>query len=171
MAKGFAGWLFGLLSDDPKPKKQSAPDLREYYKDPNTIEFRCPGVYYHMAAVMALAKQMKVWDAPVSEIISSGKAGTKVFRYFFKKTPARLVKEENSPIDPNAVCVEVDGEKVGYAPADLAPELRRLIDLGRVQKISVFIGGGPYKVVSLNGDVYVDDDNHVQVKVTVFLEE
>lgn len=167
MAKGFAGWLFGLLSDDPKPKKQSAPDLREYYKDPNTIEFRCPGVYYHMDEIMKLARTSKLWSIPPQKIVELGRTDVRIYKYRFSDPPAKLVPEPSNAHDPNAVYVDVGGVKVGYAPAGLAPELRRLISAGRIDSVSTFVGGGPYRIITSDGDEFTDEGTSIFVRVTV----
>lgn len=165
------GWL-AYRKFKPASTSRSAPDATTtsaYTRADGVIEFRCPGVHYHHDEIMSLARTSKKWKQTADEIIASGQADQKIFRYWFMRDRPRLVPEPTNPHDPNAVYVEVAGVRVGYVPADLAPDILGYIKNGRVSNVDVFIGGGPFKVVSASGEVYEDAGSSLFVSVRVSL--
>lgn len=71
------------------------------------------------------------------------------------ETTAHLVPEPENEYDPNAIRVEIEGQKVGYVPRDLAaayaPALAPITDRGRVPACEALVAGreGPDPVLGV----------------------
>ncbi len=61
------------------------------------------------------------------------------------ETDAALISEPDNPHDPNAIRVEIEGEKVGYLPRDLAPAYGSLVrepaERGRTAVCEAMVSG------------------------------
>ena len=61
------------------------------------------------------------------------------------ETDAALIPEPDNPYDPNAIRVEIEGEKVGYLPRDLAPAYGSLVrepaERGRTAVCEAMVSG------------------------------
>lgn len=54
-----------------------------------------------------------------------------------KYVTARLSKEDDNPVDPNAVRVDINGLQVGYLPKELAPTFRQRLSEGGYSNVQM----------------------------------
>lgn len=76
-----------------------------------------------------------------------------VYKYQYINKPVKLVPEPSNKEDRNAVMVQIAGEKVGYISRYDNRHVKDILSHRTIIFISAFICGGPYKVISENGDI------------------
>lgn len=128
--------------------------------------FHVVGTDYCLDAIQKLACCSPDWKKSAKIIIAEGKAMQRIFRYNYIHKPVKLIPEPKNPHDKNAVIVQIAGEKVGYIPADQAKHVQKILRNQDIKFISAFISGGPYKVISENGDVE-NLENSITVKIKI----
>lgn len=125
------------------------------------------GIQYYMDSINNLACLNSDWNHNASTIIAHGKAGKRIFRYSYINEPVRLIPEPENPHDKNAVCVMIAGEKVGYFSRDDNVHVLDILKNHDVEYISAFIGGGEYKIVSLNNSTVKNETSlHINVRIS-----
>ena len=128
------------------------------------IRFNVAGVYYYKDGVRAAAKKRKDFALSEEEFRVNHSNGKKVFQYYFSRgSSVALIPEPNNPHDPNAVAVYVNGIQVGHVPAELAPDMRSVLNAG--YSAEAFLSGGPRRWVE-GSDVLTDSSN-MEIAVTV----
>ena len=126
--------------------------------------FYVAGTDYCLAAIQKLACCNPDWKKSAKIIVDESKSMQRIFRYNYIHKPVKLIPEPKNPHDKNAVIVQIAGEKVGYIPADQAQHVQKILRSRDIKFISGFISGGPYKVISENGNVE-KGENDITVKV------
>lgn len=141
-----------------------------FNKEPKALTqetYKVAGMHYHIdnAHIAKLLKPNKIYRNN-KKIISAGRAMQRIFKYDIATLPAKLVAEKHNEYDKNAVAVYVSHKHIGYIPADSAPHVRELMKKRIITDVTVRIGGGEYKVVSLNGEgVTMDGDFYADVLI------
>ena len=133
--------LFKKLPDSPAERK-----LR-------VAEYSVVGMNFYLDSINKLACTNQDWKRTAAQLLSENKAAKRIFRYNFINKPVKLVPEPENPYDANAIMVVIAGEKVGYISQDDNVQVNEILKNHEIKYISGFIGGGPYKVVSENGDI------------------
>lgn len=96
----------------------------------------------------------------LSKFILTGNAYS---NYYFNDCEARLVPEPTNRHDKNAVMITLDGKCVGYVPANLCAQVKRLMK--GFYDLTVQVRGGPSKV-AYDGKVYRDkQEYHIYVTI------
>lgn len=154
------GWIVDIVS-----AIKTCADIRIKSDSANEVYF-VAGVYYHKDDVNSLAKENWRYKLSPEKIIRDGKAGTKIYQYYFNNSPVMLVPEPDNEYDSCAIAVLIDGIKVGYIPSDENEHLLKKIKSGKVGSVSAEIYGGNYKVVSEDGheELYRKE---ITIKLTV----
>ncbi len=124
------------------------------------------GTSYYLSNINKLSVSNKDYRSKPATIISNGDAGKKIYRYTYVNKPVKLEPEPTNPHDKNAIKILIAGELVGYVAASDCRHIKDVLENHDVKYISAFIGGGDYKVVSLNGDV-VKWSEHIHVSVRI----
>lgn len=126
-------------------------------EQPQELTFRVEDAHKHADQLLKMAVPMKKWDMTNEEL---GKKYTlkKIYRYYFEPKNAKLVPEKDK------IKVMLNGMHIGYVPSKDCTEVKKML-LHKVD-ISANIGGGEYKVVSLNGDAVVSEE-YYYVKITI----
>lgn len=117
---------------------------------------RVAGTAYYMDAIDSLAVESPDWRLSAAELSSCGKINRRIYRYNYRNRPVTLVQEPRNKHDKNAVMVWIDGKKIGYIPAEYAPQVKEMLAAGKIRHMSAFIGGGESKIVYSDGRVEKD---------------
>lgn len=124
------------------------------------------GVSYCISNIEKLKRKDSRWSMSAKEIIEAGLAGKKVYRYNFNNNPVELNPEPNNPHDKNAIAVYIAGLKVGYISKEENLRILGILNTRDIKSISCFVGGGDYKVVSGNGDVF-EGEHSISISVRI----
>ena len=128
--------------------------------------FQAVGVHYYEDSIKKLANSNPDWALSPAKIIEAGKAGKKIYQYFYVNKPAKLEREPKNEHDRNAVAVIIAGEKIGYISREENVHVAEILAQREIKSLSAFIGGGKYKIVSNDGSVEeFQIDHNVNVKI------
>lgn len=147
--------FFGLKKKGliPKPAPQDSIECRTLKEE----TFHAVGVYYYKDNIHKLACSNPAWKLTSSQIVKSGKSGKRIYRYNYVNKPVKLQIEPDNPHDKNAISVIIAGELVGYISRDENVHVKDILEHREVKSLSGFIGGGEYKTVSEDGEVFKDE--------------
>lgn len=164
------GWLLDVIKAAVAwiaPQNNAQPCVI-HSADNECIEevFFAVGMEYYQEALEKLAISNSDWKKTNQALLSTGKASQKIFRYKYINKPASLVPEPDNQYDENAVYVKVAGQKIGYIKSSECAHVLEILKRHSVKSVSVFIGGGDYKIISESGDAKEVRDS-VFVKVTL----
>ena len=126
--------------------------------------FSVAGVYYYKDGVRAASKKRKDFALSEEDFLAKHSDGKKVFQYYFARgSSVQLIAEPNNPQDPNAIAVYVNGQQVGHVPAELAPELRPILNAGYTA--TAWLSGGPRRWVQ--GADVLTDSSDIGIELTI----
>lgn len=109
-------------------------------------DFVVAGVSYYKENIMKLACSNPDWRKHAKTLLAENKHT--VYRYNFIYKPVKLILEPSNEHDPNAILVQIAGEKVGYISCEENIHVRDILENRSVKYISAFVFGGDYKVIS-----------------------
>lgn len=144
------------LSDMPTQRK------RTFYKELFTVV----GTYYYTENIKLLAYSNKDYRKGKNQIKELEMCGKKIFQHYYTNKPVKLIPEPENPYDPLAIKVVIAGEQVGHISREDNKHVHEILSSSDIKYITASIRGGVYKVVSLNGDIFKDEDN-VRIKVKI----
>lgn len=126
--------------------------VREYKKPKSGVfTFYAVGLDRNIKNIIACAVDNKSYTMPDDKIIASG--NDRIYRFFFRHPEgAALVPEPDNKFDKNAIIVTMNGNKIGYIPADICQEVKRM----KVVDVRCQLGGGEYKEV-IGGRVFLKE--------------
>lgn len=136
-----------------------------------TENFRVAGISYHMADFMELAQEDPDYSPKKSEIIENGLEDQRVYKFFFSADLVELIPEPENIHDPNAVAVYADGHHIGYIKAGSCSRVKNLLASGRIRRISLDAGGGPYVYYDSDAKTFDADEAPYGAKVIITLSE
>jgi len=134
-----------------------------------TENFRVAGISYHMADFMELAQEDPDYSSKKSEIIENGLEDQRVYKFFFAADQVELIPEPENIHDPNAVAVYADGHHIGYIKAGSCSRVKNLLASGRIRRISLDAGGGPYVYYDSDAKTFDADEAPYGAKVIISL--
>ena len=121
------------------------------------MEFEAVGVQYYEKALISVAHKGGHFDKPDNQFVKIYPDGKRIFKYYFNDCEARLVPEPKNRHDKNAVMITLDGKCVGYVPANLCAQVKRLMK--GFYDLTVQVRGGPSKA-AYDGKVYHDKQGY-----------
>jgi len=135
----------------PQPAPAAATPAPAAPKNATTSErVHVRGLDHYTDNIIAVAIENPDYDLTKSELIEEC-PDEKVWQYYFN-VKGDLVPEPDNPHDPNAIMVQADGRCIGYVPKGSTSHIRKLMESGRIQSMSLDIGGGKYK------EIYEDEE-------------
>lgn len=140
-------------------KKISSPESKES-RTLQDESYKVVGVSYYDGNIKKLAYINPDWNLSSAKLISEGKIGKKVFHHSYVNQPVKLVCEPQNVHDKNAVAVYFADELVGYISRDDNLHIRDILKNRKIIAISGFIGGGEYKIISENKEVFKSSTPH-----------
>lgn len=143
-----------------------AKNLKKEGKEFHIDEFWAVGTSYYTADLKKVLKQNKEFKSSAGTIVKNGHAGYKIFQYEYLDKPAKLIPEPKNEHDKNAVMVTIDGKKVGYIKREECSAVKDILKGKSIEYINAFVTGGKYKVVSVNKDVF-EDENGFTVRIKI----
>ena len=159
------GGVIGAV-ESLSPTKKQADHGNNDSDDHITETFDVAGTHYCMQNIMKLATRNPDWRKTGKALVAAGYAGKRVFRYTYINKPVKLIPEPQNPHDPNAVMVQIAGEKVGYISAEEAPHVNDVLKHRNIIYISGFIGGGDQKYIEEDGTFErYDGEPYVHVRI------
>lgn len=151
--------VLGLLLLLAKKKGLIKWPVSQPKKEDRTLKeetFYAVGVSYYENNIRKLAYRNPDWSLTAQQVVERGRVGRKIFKHNYVNRPVKLQIETNNPHDKNAVSVVIAGELVGYIGRDENIHVRDVLNHREIISLSGFIGGGDYKIVSEDGEVYRD---------------
>lgn len=142
----------GLVKKPTFQRKAGSRTLKEE-------SFHAVGVCYYEGNIRKLACNNPDWMVTASQIIESGKSGKRIFKHYYVNKPVRLQIESDNPHDKNAVSIIIADELVGYISSEENVHVRDILNHREVISLSGFIGGGEYKIVSEDGEIFKDEND------------
>ena len=125
--------------------------------------FRAKSWYAHKRAIMSVCRSVPAFQQADEEFLRKHTTDRRVWQYKFTDAAGELVPEPTNEADPNAIMVVVDGQTVGYVPADQTAAVRSLIR--QPHEVAVSIHGGPWK--RNNGGLVEVGEYDFDVDVTI----
>ena len=156
-------WIVYLVKAIVKAVKKSPhpPTVTRTTPSNAARSFEVAGVAYRVDKLIELGDPSRNYDWSDEKILEKFGEGQRLYKYFFRGLKGDLVPDPENPHDPNAIRVELEGVLIGYVPAELCVDVKKLLDLGYRPQINV--RGGPVKWVE-GGKVYEEDKKlHVYV--------
>ena len=99
-------------------------------------------------------------------MIKNGHAGKKIYEYNYLDTNATLVPEPTNPHDKNAIKVCINNQLVGYIKREETSIVSSILSNAYIEYIRAFVSGGKYKIISMNKDVFTDN-NGFSVRINI----
>lgn len=115
-------------------------------------EYPVRGVSFREDAFLEIAEECDNWRISKKSAIAEDMEGEEIFRFEFDPRTASLEAEDDNAVDPNAVAVYADTEHIGYIPRASAKHVRDILKRGKDLKVSVEMGGGPFKILEEDDD-------------------
>lgn len=115
--------------------------------------FKVTGITYHKDAVKELQIENDDYDMTAKQILGEYGEDERIYKYDYDIAKVELVPEPDNEYDRNAVAVVIDGAKVGYIKKGSASRVKNLLASPDFDHIETEIGGGPYKVVTEDGEL------------------
>lgn len=129
-------------------------------------DFKAVGISYYESNIQKLANVNPDWKLSTAQIVMDGKTDRKIYHYNYVNKPVKLIREPNNIHDENAIAVQIAGELVGYISREDNVYVRDILENREIIAISGFVGGGEYKIVSENKDVFKSSiGNNVTVRI------
>ena len=142
------GWLY-----DSVKAFTSMLQYQRHKHDVRNESFEAVGIQYYHENIHALSTENRQYKENADTIIANGKAGKKIFKYYYKEQPTTLVPEPTNELDCNAVMVMMADKKVGYISAGDNLHVLEILTRRKVLSIKSYIHGGIYKTVYSDGAV------------------
>lgn len=152
------GWIADIAISIADYSKQSKSSL------PSTFDFYMPGTYYHTKEIASVGSPKKTFYLSDEEILKKD-LKRRIYEYSFNPMPVRFQEEPTNEHDPNAVAIYAGDIKLGYVPADMCIDMKKLIKGNKIASAMCSISGGDYKYIE-NGRVYTSKSDY-DAKVTV----
>lgn len=133
--------------------KKSVPQKRIEGRKLIEETFHAVGVVYYEDNIRKLAYSNPDWKLTAAQIVESGKAEKRIFKYYYANKPVKLQMEPDNPHDENAISVIIAGELVGYISREDNIHVKDILEHREIKSLSGFIGGGEYKIVGDDGTV------------------
>lgn len=92
-----------------------------------------------------------------------------VYQYSFDSVSLSLEPEPENPVDPNAVKVLMEGELIGYIPADSAAHVAWLLNNDRIIDSDFHVVGGPLKRYDSIEDTIEKVSLYFGVRISLFI--
>ena len=157
MAKkqGLLSRLLGVTETKPAQRRTAATG--------DKLKFCVAGLFYRMDAFYEVAQRHRDFGLSDADFIAKHDNGRAVYEYRLKRdAEADLEFEPENPHDRNAIAVYINKKHVGYVPADLTGEARRI--MAGPYCVRAWAGGGARKRVidgrvvtnSTDIDLYVE---------------
>lgn len=170
LVQNFSGFVFGTVTGSALIywglKKKGITFSKEKKRTLKEENFQVAGVGYYENAINKLACANPDWKLTAAQIINSGRAGRRIFRYNYVNKPIKLIPEPGNEHDPNAIVVMIAGEKVGYISKEENTHVREILQKHEIVSLSGFIGGSEYKIISEDSHVsQFDSGFHINVRI------
>ena len=139
---------------------------KEASKSDKIEKFYVTGTAYYKSNIAKLAVSNPDWKSTKAKLIKDGKADEEIYRFSYVNKPVKLIPEPTNEHDPNAIMVLFAGEKVGYISRADNKKVKYILDEGKIEYISGFIGGGEYKFINADGELE-KDERPFSISVTI----
>lgn len=169
-------FLYGILSGaielalGKTPAEESTKEPEQQAKDGKKAireeKFEVLGAFYHKESIARVAIPNPEWKKTCKALIDDGKDCQKIYRFKRTTKKAALKEEPQNKYDKDAVAIYVEGQKIGYIPAEDAGHVKRLIKKKAIQSVTATITGGSYKIV-YSEDEMTTDETGPYVDVTI----
>jgi len=142
------GLLLRLLGVDTNQSVTKNAESRQ------KMQFAVAGLFHRMDAFYEIAQRHRDFGLSDADFIAKHDNGRGVYEYRIKRgADVSLVPEPTNPHDRNAIAVYVDGKQLGYVPAELTADVRRM--MARDYAARAYVSGGARKRVA-DGRVITD---------------
>lgn len=169
------GWLYDLFLAFTAPAPCLPHEITSTYGvdlESSTLKTECVrvvGVSYYLENINKLSVYNPEWKSTNAAIVKNGHANTRIYRFTYVNKPVKLIEQPDNPHDPNAVQVVISGELVGYIPSEDCPRIKYILNNRNIKYISGFIGGGEYKIISPDKEMFKHEDNiTISVKLNYY---
>ena len=132
--------------------------------------FKVTGLSYYMDAIETLRIENDDYDLTKSQILDEFGEDERVYQYDYDIGKVELVPEPDNEYDKNAVAVLIDGEKVGHIKKGSTSRVKNLLASPDFDHIETNMGGGPYKIVTEDGDIETGEA-HIWLDVIICTRE
>ena len=110
-------------------------------------EYPVVGESYHKKEITSLGYENPDYKLAKGELYKRGYYEKAVYAYYFPKLEATLQPEPGNKHDPNAIKVFVRGIHVGYIRRTDCPEIKAMLDAGRIRRIQASVRGGDSRMI------------------------
>ena len=124
--------------------------LSLFKKEKQKTMFYVAGMNYRLDSVKSILIENHRYKRPSGD--------RPVYKYHYFEAPCTLVPEPRNQVDKNAIMIMCNGIHIGYVPADMCKDIKKII---KKCYANVIIKGGKYKE-------YDPDDNEWVVRESEF---
>ena len=156
----------------PQPAPQPVVVRQPVPQSSKKVEtHRVAGMAHYKDAIESLGEENPVYDYSKREIVEDGMEDEQIFRLDFDPMPVEFVFEPENEFDPNAIAIVVNGEKIGYVKKGSTGRIRNLLKSGTIEKATVEIKGGKYKIVDSEDGSIDRDEMDYRADVNLILND
>lgn len=137
----------------PSTAAQTSNDFAD--KNYQIKTYKVAGISHYEDNFERLGRENPFFEMTKKEIIDEDMTDERIYEYFFNPRNVELVPEPDNTYDPNAIKVVVDGEHIGYIKSGSCAHLLKVINNGKLGKVSCDMYGGNYICLSSE----YDEDN------------
>ena len=125
-------------------------------KEKKEIEFEIAGTPFKTEAIKSIMELNAKYKKP------SG--NRPVYKYKWLEGPCDLVPEPKNPTDKNAIMVVCGGTCVGYVPAEMTAQVKKMI---KKYDAAISLHGGRFKEFDPEDDEWITRDSNFKGTVTM----
>lgn len=150
--------VFRITDSTDAPARGLCATVQRIKEEADLIreEYQVRGVSFREDAFLEIAEENDAWHISKKQAIADDMEGEEIWRFDFYPGKAALEPEDDNAADPDAVAVYAAGEHIGYIPRASAQHVRDVLKHGKDVRVSVEMGGGPYKVLEEDDEGVLD---------------
>lgn len=131
--------------EERKAREEARNEIARKREGTVKREFRVAGVSRHQGVFKEAGYLNDEYSLSKTRIINEGLEDEDIPQYLFSELEIALELEPENEHDPNAVKVLLNGEQIGYIPADDSEYVHDMMEADRVVDIDAKVVGGPLK--------------------------
>ena len=160
-------YKYFVSKSKPTPAPTPSPTKVEAASEPvaetpkKKIEnHRVAGTSFRLDSIKDLMFENPAYDFSKKELIDDGRTDERIYEFAVYEDSAVLEPEPDNPEDPKAIKVLTSGVHIGYIKAGSCAHIHKLLREERIEKATIEIKGGKYKILLEDYDDYTDKSSY-----------
>lgn len=157
--------------EERKAREEAQNEISRKREGTVKREFSVAGVSRHQEVFRKAGYRNEEYSLSKKRIVEEGLDGEDIPQYLFDTIDIGLELEPENEHDPNAVKVLLNGEHIGYIPADDAEYVHDMMEDDRIADIDAKIVGGPLKRYDPDNDEIEKVDLTFGMRLYLFIRQ